>query len=501
MLRIIMHIDMNSYFASCEQQDNLAWRNKPLGVCEHLGGIIIAPSVEAKRWGIKTGTPVWEARKLCPQIILTKTNPDRYRYYTTKFLKVFEDYTADIERYSIDEAFLDVTAACNIRAVRSESTNASESTNDLRIIGGGQTFVPSVIPASEPESRLSPPGSRVRARDDKATQDDAFVRVDPYEEAARIAKEIKYRMKREVGDYLRCSVGIGWSKLIAKIGSDMQKPDGLTVLRPADKPWLYTKLQLTDMPGIGTRMARRLRERGIRTLVDLQKCSATSLHSWFGIMGYHLWSMGQLEGLWHEDFSELAPIKSVGHMYTIAAEFRNQAGVGERVLYRLSEMVARRLRTLGVGAVGLSAHVADKEYNFFGGQRQLGTPTATGQDIFHAAKHAIVGELGGVWPATIYRVGVTAFGLQSNQRVQLSLFPEVNRRLRADAALDAINRKYTKDEWQEAREKASLGRTPSNRGADAILPAPAFFAQNVIRDSTGFGRMREFSVSDFKRGD
>lgn len=453
MQRIIMHIDMNSYFASCEQQDNLAWRNKPLGVCEHLGGIIIAPSVEAKRWGIKTGTPVWEARKLCPQIILTKTNPDRYRYYTAKFLKVFEDYTADIERYSIDEAFLDVTKVCNIK------------------VNSGKCTV------------------------------NSWEMVDPYAEAERIAKEIKRRMEREVGDYLRCSVGIGWSKLIAKIGSDMQKPDGLTVLRPADKPWLYTKLQLTDMPGIGTRMARRLRERGIRTLVDLQKCSATSLHSWFGIMGYHLWSMGQLEGLWHEDFSELAPIKSVGHMYTIAAEFRNQVGVGERVLYRLSEMVARRLRTLGVGAAGLSAHVADKEYNFFGGQRQLGTPTATGQDIFHAAKHAIVGELGGVWPATIYRVGVTAFGLQSNQRVQLSLFPEVNRRLRADAALDAINRKYTKDEWQEARERASLGRTPSNRGADAILPAPAFFAQSVIRDSTGFGRMREFSVSDFKRGD
>lgn len=449
MQRIIMHIDMNSYFASCEQQDTVAWRDKPLGVCEHLGGIIIAPSVEAKRWGIKTGTPVWEARKLCPQIILTKTNPDRYRYYTAKFLKVFEEYTADIERYSIDEAFLDVTKVCNIKVIWE----------------GKEEY------------------------------------VDPYGEAVRIAKEIKQRMRGEVGDYLRCSVGIGWSKLIAKIGSDMQKPDGLTVLRREDKSWLYKKLELTDIPGIGKRMARRLHARGVRTLVDLRQCSATSLHSWFGIMGYHLWSMGQLEGLWHEDFSDLAPIKSVGHMYTIAAEFRNQVGVGERVLYRLSEMVARRLRTLGMGAVGLSAHVADKEYNFFGGQRQLGTPTATGQDIFHAAKHAIVSELGGVWPASIYRVGVTAFGLQSSQRVQLSLFPEVNRRLRADEALDAINRKYTKDEWQEARERASLGRTPSNRGADAILPAPAFFAQRVIRDSTGFGRMREFSVADYKRGD
>ncbi|MBL8031625.1 MAG: DNA polymerase IV, partial [Candidatus Doudnabacteria bacterium] len=294
---------MNSYFASCEQQDNVAWRGKPLGVCEHLGGIIIAPSVEAKRWGIKTGTPVWEARKLCPQIILTKTNPDRYRYYTAKFLKVFEDYTADIERYSIDEAFLDVTKVCNVR-VGSEKCTVN-----------------------------------------------SWGLVDPYEEAERIAKEIKRRVKLEVGDYLRCSVGIGWSKLIAKVGSDMQKPDGLTVLRPEDKPLLYKKLQLTDIPGIGNRMARRLRERGVRTLVDLRECPVASLHSWFGIMGYHLWSMGQLEGSWHENFSEFSPVTSVGHLYTIAGEFRNRPGVGEQVLYKLSEMVARRLRALGVGAV------------------------------------------------------------------------------------------------------------------------------------------------------
>lgn len=481
-----MHIDMNSYFASCEQQDNLVWRNKPLGVCEHLGGIIIAPSVEAKRWGVKTGTPVWEAKKLCPQIILTKTNPDRYRYYTAKFLKVFEDYTADIERYSIDEAFLDMTKVCNVRACppphEGELEGVVEHVNNSHI----------TMSSPSPSSRG---GGQEKSLSSSGGGPDL---VDPYEEAARIAKEIKYRITREVGDYLRCSVGIGWSKLIAKIGSDMQKPDGLTVLRQEDKTWLYKKLLLTDIPGIGSRMARRLGEKGVRTLVDLRDCPVTSLHSWFGIMGYHLWSMGQLEGLWHEGFSELAPIKSVGHMYTIAAGFRNRVGVGEQVLYRLSEMVARRLRTLGLGAAGLSAHVADKEYNIFGGQRQLGTPTATGQDIFQAAKHAILRELGWLWPATIYRVGVTAFGLQSSHRVQLSLFPEVNRRMRADAALDVINRKYTKDEWQEARERAALGRTPSHRGADVILPAPAFFAQDVIRDSAGFGRMREFSAADYK---
>lgn len=464
MPRIIMHIDMNSYFASCEQQDNLAWRGKPLGVCEHLGGIVIAPSIEAKRWGVKTGTPVWEAKKLCPQIILTKTNPDRYRYYTARFLKVFEDYTKDIERYSIDEAFLDLTRVSNVKS--HQVYNVERQSGDLR-------------------------------REDLIDLGRAM--LDPYEEAARIAKEIKERMKTEVGDYLRCSVGIGWSKLIAKIGSDMQKPDGLTVLRPEDKPMLYKKLMLQDIPGIGSRQAKRLEAKGIRTVSDLRDCPLGHLVHWFGIMGYHLHSMGQLEGLWHEGFSEATPIKSVGHMYTVAQQYRTVSQVGEKVLYRLSEMVARRLRALGMGATALAAHVMDKDYAHHGGQRQLGVPTITGHDIFTAARHAIVTEHGGTWPETIYRIGVTAFGLRE-YRTQLSLFPEVDRRAKVSIALDKINQKYTQEEWSVARERAALGSGSGQRGGDVILPCPAFFAQEIIRDSLGFGRMREFSVSDFKRG-
>ncbi len=171
MSNVILHIDMNSYFASVEQQDNLAWRGQPLGVCEHLGGIIIAASVEAKKWGIKTGTPVWEAKKLYPKIILTKTHPDRYRLYTGRLIKILRDYTGLVEQYSIDEAFIDVTRVCNIKGVRS-----------------------------------------------------------PFEEAVRIAGLIKIRMKTEVGDWLRYSIGVAENKLLAKIASDLQKPDGLTVV-------------------------------------------------------------------------------------------------------------------------------------------------------------------------------------------------------------------------------------------------------------------------------
>ncbi len=439
-----MHIDMNSYFASVEQQDTLAWRGQPVGVCEHLGGIIIAASVEAKKWGIKTGTPVWEARRLYPKIILTKTHPDRYRHYTAKFLKVFEDYTNDLDKYSIDEAFLDVTTICNI------TKNG--------------------------------------------------VRQDPFVEAAVVAREIKQRMIGEVGDWLRCSVGIGTNKLIAKIASDMQKPDGLVVVRPEDKAMLYDKLQLTDIPGIGFRMERRLQQLGIKTLKDLRDYPKTKLIEQFGVPGYHLYNMGQLEGSWKEGFVD-EPLKSIGHMYTVAKEYR-KPGVLEPVLYKLSEMVGARLRVNDMSGDVLHVHVhtmvkpgdflpendevktvqegfgrSYKNIECFGKSRRLGYQIQDGRDIFleaMATLHLLQLDTTG---ASLYLVGVTVASLQRSTNQQ-SLFRFENRKRPIMAALDKVNDKY---------------------GDFTLARVPAFLARDIIRDSIGFGRMKEFKTSPVKR--
>src|SRR6266481_8722345 len=156
--KVIFHIDMNSYFASCEQQANPFLRGNPIGVCEHLGGIIIAPSIEAKKYGIKTAMPVWEAKKLCPKIILMCADPEKYRSITIRFLKIFSLYTEAIDKYSIDEAFLDLTS--NIKTA--------------------MTF-----------QKMG----------------------DPWKEAKKIALEIKEKIKKEIGVWIRCSIGIGTNKL------------------------------------------------------------------------------------------------------------------------------------------------------------------------------------------------------------------------------------------------------------------------------------------------
>lgn len=427
---IIAHIDMNSYFATVEQQDHPEWRGKPVGVCEHLGGIIIAASVEAKKWGIKTGTPVWEARKLYPKIILTPTTPARYRFYTARFLKVFEDYTNRIEKYSIDEAFLDLTKACNIR-----------------IFKNGE-----------------------------------WVKADPWEEAANIIKEIKVRMKTEVGDWIRCSAGVSYSKLVAKIASDLQKPDGLTIVRPEDKESLYDRLELIDIPGIGRRMTRNLRVLGIRSLRNLRDYPESKLVAHFGIQGKHLHSMGQLQGTWRESFDEEldasdGSMKSIGHMYTIPSEYRNKK-VLRQVLYKLSEMVGARLRVNGVMGNGLHVYCNDPEGLRVGKGVQLDHYLQDGREIYLQAMHQL--KQTGFLPQLenrSYLIGVTVFGL-APQENQLSLFDDSRSNPSIMKALDKINTKY--EDFTVAR-------------------VPAFLARDIIKDSVGFGRMKEFKTT-FVRG-
>lgn len=434
-----MHLDMNSYFASVEQQDNLLWRGKPVGVCEHLGGIIIAASVEAKRWGIKTGTPVWEARKLYPKIILTPTRPDRYRFFNRQMVKVVSDYTSAVEVYSIDEVFADLTKACNVR--RSEKCKVKSEKWSL---------------------------------------------VDPFEEAVSIAREIKERFKTEVGDYLRCSIGIAENKLLAKIGSDMQKPDGLVVIgsgqRAVDsgqsliggvlmltKEDLYHRLKLTDIPGIGHRQEKNLNGLGIKTLKELRDFPKSHLVSRFGnIMGHHLYNLGQLIGSWKEPVHQEREIKSMGHMYTLPKEFRKPEFFMP-VLYKLCEMVGRRLRKKQLMGNIISCYYHDKDYRGSGDSHKLNYFLQDGREIFLECEQL----LGGCMPpvAGIKLIGITVAGLRPYSH-QLSLFGDAERKRRLMKALDKINDKY---------------------GEFTILRAQILPAGKAFADSIGFGRVKELS--------
>jgi DNA polymerase-4 len=451
MQPIILYLDMNSYFATVEQQDNPSWRGQVLGVCEHLGGIIIAASIEAKKWGIKTGTPVWEAKKIYPKIILTHTRAEAYRKYNRLVTKVVSDYTDKVEVSSIDEVVIDITKATNIKISNnkfqisnetSKSQSAQLATNNLQLAAGY---------------------------------------VNPWEEAVKIAKEIKLRMKTEVGDYLTCSIGIADNKLLAKIGSDLQKPDGLVVIKDkglkikdsvssdilfVSKDDLYTKLKLTDIPGIGKRMEKSLNALGIRSLLDLKNYPQRLLEVKFGINGRHLYNMGQLNGSWRAKVHQDEEIKSIGHMYTLPKEYR-QPKFFVPVLYKLCEMVGRRMRNKKLAGNIIHFYIRDKNYESFGESKKLDCFINDGREIFLQAIN--IYERLKIKTGETKLIGITVAGL-SPALHQQSLFPQEEKHSQVAGALDKINQKY---------------------GDFTVCRVPVLAAAKVFRDSVGFGRVKE----------
>ncbi len=201
--RTILHVDMNSFFGTVEQQANPALRGKPVGIIKAKDrGCVIAASIEAKRYGVKTGTTVWEAKKLCPQIILVPSDMDKYFSVTKGLTRIISDYSPDMEVFSIDECFIDIT-------------------NTQHLFAGG---------------------------------------------AWEIAMLIKQRIREELGDWLKCSIGISFTKLLAKLGSELQKPDGLTFLNRQNYLSVTHDVAVGEVCGIGWARAAYLHKRSAYTL-------------------------------------------------------------------------------------------------------------------------------------------------------------------------------------------------------------------------------------------
>ncbi len=227
MQSIILHLDMNSYFASVEQQANPFLRGKSVGVCatKTPNGCIVASSKEAKAKGIKTGCRVKDALFLDPNVVLVEYDSNKYRTTTRRIFDILLRYTDRIEPYSIDEAFLDLT-------------------------GFVQTF----------------------------------------QEAMNLGRTMQSAIQREVGEWLTCSIGIAPTRWLAKFAGDTAMKGTIQALERDDLPAYYEQFALTDAWGINVRMERRLQRLGIFTLNGLRTADPQRLMSAFGKIGYFLWA-------------------------------------------------------------------------------------------------------------------------------------------------------------------------------------------------------------------
>ncbi|MCE1225868.1 MAG: DNA polymerase IV [Geobacteraceae bacterium] len=399
MDRVILHIDMNAFFASVEQQANPDLQGKPVAV---VGSghrtVITTASYEARRFGVKTGMAIWEGKRACPELIVVVGNNSKYTAASRRIIAMMRQYTPLVEVFSIDEAFLDVT-------------------HSLALFG--------------------PPEI--------------------------IACQLKARIRQELG--LTCSVGIAPNKLLAKLASDMQKPDGLTVIAPDQIKVVLESVAIGDLCGIGKKLERQLNLLGIRNCGQLGRFPVEILSKKFGIIGPRLKQMGQ--GI--DDSPVLATdgdeqVKSVGHSMTLGKDVDTREEI-LRYLLQLAEMVGRRARRYGVTGKTVSIYVRLADF-FTNIQKQttLGSHINQSGAIYRAAVR-LLDSLDLSQPVRL--LGVCLSNLEYQEQ-QPSLFAEERKKDQLARAMDTVNDRFgdfkiTFGSMLDTREKGSHVISPAWR--------------------------------------
>ena len=371
--RTIIHIDLNAFFASVEQQANPELRGKAIAVVGGQGRTVITTSsYEARARGVKTGMAIWEAKRACPELLVVVGDNRKYQYTSSRINEIFRDYTPEVEPFSIDESWLDVT-------------------HSLSLFGSAVT----------------------------------------------IAHLIKARIHHSFG--LRCSIGIAPNKLLAKLGSDQIKPDGLFIITPGNLSLILERMPIQELCGVGRKVQRALNMMSIYTCGELGRCDEQRLIHKFGVVGRQLKRMGQ--GV---DDSPVVPygqeddIKSVGHSRTLERDISDPAEI-RRFLLQLSEMVGSRARRHHVS--GKTVHLTVRYADFFsswGKQTTLKGYVNLSDDIYRAAL-SILDSVTLEQPVRL--LGISLSSLR-HQDEQLALFEEERRRQAATRAMDSVNARF-----------------------------------------------------------
>jgi len=387
-----LFVDLNSYFASVEQQDRPELRGKPVGVVPMLADTTccIAASYEAKAFGVRTGTIVADAKRLCPGIILVEGRHELYVEYHHRVVEAVE-------------SCLPVTAVCSIDEMA------------CRLMG----------------------------------------RERPLLAAMELARNVKTTIRERVGECLRSSVGLATNRYLAKVASDMEKPDGLVALTLDILPEALRRLTLRDLPGIGARTEKRLNERGIHTMDDLLSLDCDRAGQLWG----SVWGERLFHWLRGEDFemSDHDHLKSMSHQHVLAPDMRTKEKAWA-VAHKLLHKAAMRLRSGGLwaGSIGLAVGFAvprgeNASVSRFGvpsrgwhGEIKL-SECQDNQTLIAALRKLWDSQPNGAEYAHPFFVGVQLGGLVPNRLHTLSLFDSLDSersRARLLAAMDGLNQKY-----------------------------------------------------------
>ena len=372
MAKIIVCVDMDAFFASVEQRDNLALRNKPIAVTgAGERTVITTSSYEARAYGVKTGMTTYKAKKLCPHIVFVIGNNTKYAQACKKLKEICLRFTPDVEIYSIDEVFLDITGSYHL--------------------------------SCSPEN---------------------------------LARAIKDMVKNELG--ITCTVGMGPNVLVAKLASDLAKPDGFLWIDEDMVASVFETLPVKKLWGIGSHTEEKLRAMGITTCGALGRTPLSLLTKKFGILGERLKDMGsgKLERPLEVVSSEP---KSIGHSITLPKDIWEHEEITSCLL-RLSEKVGRRARRYGHKGKKITLTVRYADLKTFTKQTTLPAYTNDTGEIYRSA----VAILNGIHLKKSIRllgISLSSLGIEGNQML---LFQETNKERKAalTKAVDAVNDKF-----------------------------------------------------------
>lgn len=376
----ILHVDINSYFATLLQQENPHLRGKPLGVLKSAGrSCLIATSKEAKQYGIKTGISLYEARKLYRDIKTVPAEFDRYLDCTKRLKRLFVELAPDVSIFSLDEAFIDLT----------------------------------------PCARL-------------------------YPDAQEFGRLVQAKIKAELGEWVTCNVGISHNRLLAKLASEISPPDSIFEITEHNKDAILAQAEFKDVCGIGHRLEKKLRRLGITNPYMINFYSQEELLPTFGpFWSKELQRIGRGEDSHILQLSSQAeravqPMKSVGRTITGYKLASDEQHI-KQVLYNLTEEVIYKVRKMDMAGRHVGVALWGEEQSWYA-HRTLKYYVRQTSELFEL----LYGQLYRSWQREfkVIKFGVFLSQLKPMAQVPISLLPDWHKRERVSRAVDAVTEKY-----------------------------------------------------------
>jgi DNA polymerase-4 len=379
--RVILHVDMDAFYAAVEQRDNPDLRGKPVVVGGANRGVVAAASYESRVFGIRSAMPMAEARRRCPELVRVAPRMSHYQSVSREIFTVFNEFTPLVEGLSLDEAFLDVTSS-------------------RRLFGTGR----------------------------------------------RIAAVIKDRVRECTG--LTASVGVAPNKLVAKIASNLGKPDGLVIVTVDQLHEVLDPLPVSVIPGIGKRTLARLHAAGIRTIADLRAAPDHDLEPIFG--RFTRKTRERAAGIDDRPVVPSRAEKSISNEQTYDTDLSDRRAM-ERQLLRLAERTAGRLRKASLSAGTVQVKIRRSDFRTFTRQKRLKPPGNGTDQIYAVARELLSGWLGGNPDARVRLLGVGCSSLSPAEQPDLFGDGDSGQASEFDRTIDEIRDRFGNDAVGRAR--------------------------------------------------